>query len=295
MPDTTFQLPPLSSLLAFEAAGRLSSFRQAADELDVTPSAVSHQIKALERDMNLSLFKREHRSVTLTSDGEALLRILQTSLKQVSSGIEQLRQGGKNRPVTICATTAMSSLWLTPRLSQFWKTHGDIAVNQHVSDTGPARGMPFDLQIWYGQSPPHSDQASLLFQDRLLPVCSVAFAATLTSRSLASLASQPLIHLDNVSEWTSWVSWFQGLGFDGELQAGMRVNNYTIAVQAARDDVGLLLGWEHLLAPIIERGLLVTLEEHVLDAPGSFYLASCGDTEMREPVRILYDWLLESV
>ncbi len=245
--------------------------------------------------MNVALFKREHRAVTLTADGEELLQVLQTSLTQVSYVIEQLRHGGKNRPVTICATTAIFSLRLTTRLSQFWKTHGDIAVNQHVSDTGPARGTPIDLQICYGKTPASSDQASMLFQDRLLSVCSAAFAATLTDRSLASLAGQPLIHLDNTSEWTSWATWFQGLGFDGELHTGMHVNNYTIAVQAARDDVGFLLGWEHRLAPIIERGLLITLDEHVLDAPGSFYLASCGDADMREPVRTLHDWLLESV
>jgi len=271
MQNNSFKLPPMASLLAFEAAGRLSSFRQAADELSVTPSAISHQIKA--------------RIV--------LLGALQTSLANVSSVIEQLRHGGEHRPVTICSTTAISSLWLTPRLSQFWKAHGNISVNQHVADAGPARGMAIDLQIWYGKKQQSDTQSRLLFKDRLLPVCSAAFAAGLVDRSLDTLAKQPLIHLDTVSQWTNWATWFNGLGYYDSLPAGMRVNNYTIAVQAARDDVGILLGWERLLAPIIERGLLVTLDEHVLEAPGSFYLTSVNDGgTMREPVRLLHDWLL---
>jgi len=297
MTQRRIKLPPLPTLTAFEAAARHLSFKNAAEELQVTPSAISQHIKKLESDLGTSLFTRRHRTVELTAQGRHLHEVLRGSLTQVANALDEIRDAEKRRPVTIYATTAMSALWLTPRLSAFWKKHSDIAVNQHVSDSPPPRGATFDLRIWYGSAPANDPRYELLFKDRMVPVCSPSFHEQSKIDSLQSLARQSLIHLDAETDWTNWQAFFNAHEFDGPIGKGPSVNNYTIAVQSARDSVGLLLGWERLLAPLIKRGLLVALDEFSLPAPGSFYLVSPHSEPLRDSgrsARVLHDWLVES-
>lgn len=295
MTSKRYRLPPLQVLSAFESAARLLSFKNAADELDVTPSAVSQHIKSLEQYMNIALFDRRHRGVELTAAGRNLYAALEHGLTHISSAIDEIRTSDENRAVTIFASTAMSSLWLTPRLTQFWKSHGEVAVNQHVADSVSENFKDCDLQIWYGKSADTESGAQLLFTDRLVPVCSPGYAKSLKDRSLETLASQTLIHMDSSSNWTNWQSWFSAHGYEGKLADGPHVNNYTIAVQSAREDVGILLGWERLLAPLLERKLLVTLDEHAIDAPDHFYLSHSQDKPLRQNAVLLKNWLLASV
>ncbi len=288
-------LPPLPALIAFEAAARHLSFKNASEELQVTPSAVSQHIKNLESELGTSLFNRRNRAVELTAQGQHLHEVLRGSLTQVATALDEIRDSENRRPVTIHATTAMSALWLTPRLSAFWKEHSDIAVNQHVSDLPPPRGETFDLQIWYGAAPMNDPRYQLLFRDKMVPVCSPGFQKQAGIDSLEILAAQPLIHLDATTDWTNWQAFFNAHDFKGEIGNGPSVNNYSIAVQSARDSVGVLLGWEKLLAPLIKRGLLVALDEFSLPAPGSFYLVSPHSEPLRDSgrsARVLHDWLI---
>lgn len=299
MSSNPYPLPPLQALVAFAVAARHLSFKKASEELDVTPSAISQHVKALESQMEVALFIRRNRQVELTTAGKELRQVIDKGLNHLSTSIDNIRSAAKQRPITISATTAMSSLWLTPRLTQFWKSHSDVAVNQHVSDTMSDESSEFDLCIWYGQVTSQvtfqASNSQLLFSDRLLPVCSPEFATNLTDRSLPALATETLIYLDSSAGWTTWRNWFSSLGFDKPLADGPHVNNYSIAVQAARDGVGLVLGWESLLKPIIDRGLLVTLDEHAIDAPGHFYISSALGRPMRQDAKLLRDWLIGSI
>lgn len=125
-----YNLPPLNTLASFECAARNLSIKDAAQELNVTPGAVSHQIKALEGELGTALFERKHRGIGLTENGQRLFASLQRSFSDVSSTLSHVRRTSFDLSVTIAATTAVSSLWLTPRLSRFWKEHGNIPVNQ---------------------------------------------------------------------------------------------------------------------------------------------------------------------
>lgn len=296
MPSKHYNLPPMTTLLAFEAAARHRSFKNAAAELNVSPGAVSHQIRALENELAAVLFERRHRGVELTHSGELLFTACRDCFTNVSAAVAQVRAMGENKAVTIGATSAVSSLWLTPRLTAFWKEHGDIRVNQHISDSPDPLGAVVDLQIRYGIPEQKSATDYPLFVDYLMPLCSPAFAECHSDTSLEALAAMPLIHLDAFdTNWTTWRRWFDELGYSGTIGAGQSVNNYAIALQFARDDIGLVLGWQQLVQPLLKSGFLVPLGSQVLRAPAAFFIAAPPNELLMENTRILRDWLLDSV
>lgn len=296
MAQKHYELPPLSALAAFEAAARHQSFKNAAAEMNVTPGAISHQVKALEADIGAPLFNRVHRGVALTQRGEMLFGVLRRSLLDVSTTMRQLRRTDEDRSVTIAATTAISSLWLTPRLTAFWKEHGTIPVDQLISDRPAAMDGTVDFRIVYGVMGQGQPNRYPLFRDHLIPVCSPAFASRNNAAELRDLAALPLVHLDAPdSGWTDWRKWFNGQGYHGDIASGIRVNNYTIALQAARDDAGLVLGWERLVQPLIDRGLLVTFGGFSLDAPGTFFIEAQSPDTMTDQAKSVLDWLVKVV
>jgi len=289
-----YNLPPLTTLAAFEAAARLGSFKSAADELNVTPGAVSHQVKALETEIGAALFHRRHRGVDLTPDGIALFEVLARGFGDIADVLRRLRAVRRDASVTIGATTAVSSLWLTPRLGRFWREYPDIAVNQHVSDYNPDRTFGLDLQIRYGGEDLLQQGGHLLFTDTLMPVCSARYAARALDDSLETLAGLHLIHmLAEDLNWTTWRTWFALLGYRGAINHTHSVNNYTIALQVARDDGGVVLGWRRLVQPLLETGDLVALARWEVEAPQAFYILS--DSEPAASTRTLRDWLVASV
>ncbi|TVP73494.1 MAG: LysR family transcriptional regulator [Rhodobacteraceae bacterium] len=292
MPKSPYDLPPMSALVAFEAAARHVSFVRAAQELNVTPAAVSHQIKALERALNCSLFERHHRGVALTETGAYLLVALQRGFEGIGEAVDQLRRRAMQASVTISVTTAVSSLWLTPKLAQFWKTHGDVSVAQMVSDTDTPPAQ-CDLSIRYSILPRDRTGCTVLFRDRLMAIASPGFAAAHPVTSLADLAALPLIHFETrIAGWTDWQGWFQALGHTGPLRNSHRVNNYLIALQAARDDMGAVLGWVGLARTYLHSGQLVPLLPDQVTPREDFHVTLHAPHSRR--ARLVYDWLVDS-
>lgn len=289
MPSHPYRLPAMNALVAFEAAARHVSFTHAARELNVTAAAISHQVKALEVELQCPLFQRHHRGVSLTESGAYLLVALQRGFESMTEATEQLRRRARSASVTIGVTTAVSSLWLTPRLAEFWKTHGDVSVAQIVSDTGETPAE-CDLSIRYSILPRDKGAARVLFQDRLMALGSPEFARSHQIGSLAELAAVPLIHFDTpVTGWTDWQGWFRALGYHGPIRQGHRVNNYLIALQAARDDMGAVLGWIALARPFLDKGQLAALLPDQLAPQEEFHVTLHNRTSMR--ARLVFDWL----
>lgn len=296
MESQFYGMPPLTTLIAFEAAARHRSFKNAAQDLNVTPGAVSHQIKALETTLGVRLFERRHRGVELTGHGEMLFRELERSFSRTAAVLERIRRDDPGHAVIVSATSAVSALWLTPRLSRFWRQNGQIAINQHVSDFPDAGGHSADLQIRYGDFDSAGKCQNPLFLDHLVPLCTPQFAANNQNPDLSALAAMPLIHLDAPdSNWTTWRTWFEAQGYDGPIAHGTRVNNYSIALQCAQDEVGVVLGWRDLAAPLIHQCVLVTLGDQLIAAPAPFVLVSQPEASLSESAIILRDWLLQSV
>jgi DNA-binding transcriptional LysR family regulator len=286
-----YDLPSLKMLGTFEAAARVNSFKGAAEELSVTPGAVSHQVRGLEIDLGMTLFVRQSRSVELTPQGRALFEVVNKSLGEIDQTVRKLRSLSETGQVSIGSTTAVSSLWLTPKIAQFWREHGDIQINQEVRDRPFRRPLDLDLTIEYAVTPP-PEPAQVLFEDRLMPACSPDFKIQ-NIQSLEDLAKAPLIHLDaRETNWTSWPNWFASQGYTGELASRHRVNNYAIALQLARDGLGVVLGWKSLVDPLLDDGRLVTLTNYEIDAPGKFYLIPSSQKPKRE-TSIVSDWLLK--
>ncbi len=286
-----YDLPPLTALAAFEAAARLLSFKDAARELGVTPGAVSHQIRGLEAELGLRLFDRRHRGVALTEAGHDLSTCMQDAFSNVSATLQRLRgpQG-----VTVGSTSAVSSLWLAPAVARFWRENGEIAVHQVTSDHGFQRSIIPDIFIRYGPEDRKGWNQTPLFRDQLHPVGSPDHASG--DMPLDKLATQRLIHLESDDRsWTTWPDWFRALGYDGPIASGIRVNNYTIALQAAREGAGIVLGWQRLIQPLLARGLLVPLGRHSLAAPHRFHLISRTGADLSPDALLLRDFLLRDV
>ena len=291
MPTRPYDLPPFSSLISFEAAARNVSFKQAANELNVTPAAISHQVKALEKDLNCTLFHRYHRGVQLTESGAYLLVALQRGFEGISEALGQLRAQHGRTSVTIRSTTAVSSLWLTPRLAQFWRRYGHISVTQVVSDavTGLAE---CDLSIQYGDHAGSSGISRALFHDQIMALGSPRFAEQNPTTSVAELASRPLIHMDAPETgWPDWRAWYDAVGYHGPLNTAHRVNNYIIALQAAQDDMGAVLGWEGLTTELVTSGRLIQLLPQTVPSPTDFYVTLHNTASDR--AKLVFDWLCE--
>jgi LysR family glycine cleavage system transcriptional activator len=291
-----YNLPPLTTLAAFEAAARHLSFKDAAQELSVTPGAVSHQIKALEGDLGAALFQRRHRAVELTHEGEALFQALASSFAKVSQCLHTIRARRAGDVVTIGSTSAVAALWLSPSVIRFWREFPNINVNQVVQDRLLRNTSELDLFIRYGpEHDPRFEQIEL-YRDQLVPVASPALAEAFKGGELQPLARQRLIHLESEDKsWTTWDDWFRQLGYDGPISAGMHVNNYSVALQVAQDGAGVALGWKRLVSPLFRSGHLVPIGPHAVEAPLSFYIVCRPDAEMTEASRKLRDWIVDEI
>lgn len=284
-----YDLPPMTSLVSFEAAARNDSFKAAAKELNVTPAAISHQIKALEEQLECKLFHRFHRGVELSESGAYLLVALQRGFEGINEAVGQLRSQHGRTAVTIRSTTAVSSLWLTPRLAQFWKSHPHISVAQVVSDQDT--NIPdCDLSIHYGHLDKDSGSCRALFHDQIMALCSPRFALQHKLESIEDIAKVPLIHLEAAETgWTDWQAWVQALGHSVQLQSTHRVNNYVIALQAAQDDMGAVLGWDGLVRDLITSGKLIKLLPETVSSPLDFYVKLHNQSSDR--AKALFNWL----
>ncbi|MBY6004155.1 LysR family transcriptional regulator [Salipiger bermudensis] len=285
-----YDLPSLGDLACFEAAARNLSFKLASAELNVTPAAVSHRIKALEHELGQSLFNRQYRGVELTEAGALLFVSLQRGFETISESVTRIRSRHDRTGVSIAATTAMSGLWLTPRLAAFWKAHPGVAISQLIQDDQKAQGV--DLSIHYGDPEAEDDETRVLFRDRILALGTEQFAKAYGIERLADLSDVPLIHTQSgVNPYTEWPEWFAYLDRPAPRGPGFFLNNYLISLQAAEDHVGAVLGWEGLLGSHLGSGRLVPLVPDEMPSPHPFYLRIHGRASAN--ARLFADWLAE--
>jgi DNA-binding transcriptional LysR family regulator len=285
-----YDLPSMTALVCFEAAARNLSFKTAAGELNVTPAAVSHQIKSLESDLGGPLFRRHHRGVDLTESGAYLFVALQRGFEGISDAIRRVRAPDAAEDVIVHATTAVSAVWLTPQLVKFWKHRPDIIVSQIVSDAAAPAGRA-DLSIRYGAPTADDADTRLLFRGDIVAVGTADFARARSIAHVADLNAVPLIHvLAEDTGWTGWSDWLTHFGQASPAARGIAVNNHMIALQMARDGAGAVLGWTGLIGPMVDRGELVQLVPDRMPSPQGFYLHTHPRASDR--ARDFRDWLV---
>lgn len=278
------RLPPLSALRLFEAAGRHQSFRKAAEELHVTPSAVSHAVVGLEAWLGVALFVREPRRLALTAEGAEYLPYVSEALSLIAIGTQRLPSRHATREIRITAAPTVASRWLLPRLPRFAAEWPNVSVT--VDTSHRQAGFPvdgFDFAIRLSRAPAAGAEWTRLFGQILMPVCAPSYPHR------HDLGQARLLHVTSVSE--DWPAWCEATGTP-LTEAGMRFDALTLAWEAAAAGMGVALGCRPLVDRELAAGTLVATGHPAIAAETAYWLVSAEGAERRPELRAFRRWLL---
>jgi LysR family transcriptional regulator, glycine cleavage system transcriptional activator len=288
-------LPPLNALRAFEAIARHLSFAKAAEELHVTPAALSHQIRGLEQEVG-PLFHRRTRAIELTETGRLLYPGLHAGFESVRNALAQLDRTREGRVLVVTATPGLVAKWLMPRLWRFLRAHPDIdarvAATMKIVDFN-AEGVDLGIRLSKRVDPDlHTEK---LFDDTMLPVCSPRLVEQGLHRA-ADLARFPLIHYDFATSMHAppvWTDWFPLAGLQGAdaPTRGLRVSAADHALEAAVSGAGVALSHKLIASDDVHAGRLVTPFGPELPLASAYYFVCPKGHETRPKVRAFRDWL----
>ena len=288
-------LPPVSALAVFEAAARLSSFTAAARELGMSQAGVSRHVQQLEQFCGAPLFRRKHRGVSLTKDGERLHESAVVGMNRIASTVRAIRGSSATARVTLATTIAFASLWLMPRLRRLHAAYPDIEVSILAIDSLPdMENEGIDLLVRFGSGDWPNLVTRALFDDEITPVCSPSYAFRQGRPSRPEeLLKERLLQMQ--PQDPSWVDWSGYLSHFGAavppILAGPRFNNYLIVLQAAVAGEGIALGWKRLLDAYLRDKLLIPLPVGSMRAPGAYHLARHENSEPKVHSARIGDWL----
>jgi LysR family transcriptional regulator, glycine cleavage system transcriptional activator len=287
------RLPPLSSLRAFEAAARRESFKHAAAELGVTPTAISHQIRQLEAGLGVALFARQTRKVALTAEGGALYPALRQALDAMAEAVEAVKRRSARRLATLSATVAFTAKLLVPRAASFRTFHPGWDLRLHASDDPvDLHAGEADAAIRYGLGRYPGLIALPLLTDSFAPVCSPHTGL----REPKDLPGATLIHF----EWggagakivPTWRTWAERAGISRlDAEAGITFNDESSAIQAAIAGQGVALLSSALVAAELASGALIQPFGPVLEGL-RYDLVYPAGAETRPPVAVLRSWVM---
>ena len=249
--------PPLGTLKTFRAAAGSLSFTRAAEELNVTQAAVSHQIKALEAALDVRLFERGNRSLALTEAGARFLPYVDQMFQLLEQGLRQLRRGGNDSTLTVSLLPSFASRWLVPRLGLFLKTHPEVdfrlAPSRELTDF---RSEDIDLSIRYGQGNYPGLKSIFLMDEEIFPVCSPeVMLGPHPLRSPGDLKHHVLIHDEGHSDWRKWL--MAAGAHDVEPRRGPVYTDSAMAVQSAMEGDGIALARSRLVRDEVAGGRLL--------------------------------------
>ncbi|GGC77171.1 LysR substrate-binding domain-containing protein [Chelatococcus reniformis] len=288
------RLPPLPALRFFEAAGRHKSFKLAAAELNVTPSAVSHGIVGLEQALGVTLFARNGRTLSLTAAGADYLPYVAEALSLIAIGTQRLPAGRGARALAVSCAPTLAARWLLPRLQRFqsrWPQVGVTVDTSHRQVGFPVDG--FDFAIRLSRAPAVGARWTRLFGQRLIPVCSPAYRARLgDGAGHVDLGRASLIHVMTASE--DWQAWFDvhELG-EVEIAGGLRFDEFHLAFEAAAAGLGVALGRRPLVDRELASGALVEVAAQPISGDTAYWLVSADGADQRSDLRAFKAWLLK--
>src|SRR5918993_4379323 len=299
----TRRFPGLGPLRTLEAAARHLSFTKAADELGVTPGAVSVQVRAIEDALEVRLFWRTSRSVRLTGAGETVLRAAREALDVVARGVEQVGPAGGRRVLTVSVGMSFAAKWLVPRLDRFRRLHPGVDVRLDVTERlADFAREEVDVAIRFGAGVYPGTRADRLFEEELFPVCSPRLLeGERPLRRPADLRNHTLIHEDWQAQgesWPDWATWLLAAGAtDVDPGRGIRFRQTALAIQAAVEGQGVALGNTSLVGDDLAAGRLVRLFDLSLKGPARFayYLVSPRATADRPLTKAFREWVLLEV
>lgn len=288
--------PPISALRAFEASARHLSFTRAAQELNVTQSAVSHQIRHLEDLWGIRVFVRQARRLTLTDGGRALLPVVRDFFEGMAGALERLHADEMRGALRVSALHSFSIRWLVPRLPAFSERYPDIDVWISTSDDlTDFSSADVDVAIRLGPGQYPGLHATLLLRENVYPVCSSEFFERWGAPATAAdLLRYPLLIRHHQHMTTTWSQWFDAAGIAGvSLSRGVRFPDTNMALQAALAGQGVVLARSGHVGDDLAAGRLVRLLDVVCPANQSYFLVCPEENRDLGKITAFRDWLIE--
>lgn len=278
----------MHTLRTFEALGRLRNFSRVAEELHLTPSAVSHQIKSIEAFYRLALFQRNRRDVALTSAGERLMEVVRATLGQLSEAGAQLRRRDGNR-LSVSVPPSLANRWLLQQLGGFLRQHPEIDFTLHTTTSlVDLDADEVDLAIRFGGGRWPGVRSEKLFDEELFPVATPGYVTRMRLRKPADLQRCVLLRDD----FEAWPEWLERAGVDGDkLVFGPRFNDSALLLQAAEAGAGVALARSRLVADAIAAGSLKRIGGVAIPSRGSYYIVTSSRRPKAAGVMDFSRWL----
>lgn len=286
------RLPSLNALKAFEATARHESFTKAAHELSVTQGAISQQVKGLEDELGIRLFRREHQRLAITDAGRSYLEVVRDAFDRISMGTERLLQRQQSGVLTITTSPDFAAKWLVHRLGRFSAAHPDIdlrvsASMQHVDFARE----DFDLAIRHGTGQWPGLHVTRLCTEELFPVCSPQLLKGPGAlRSPRDIKRHRLLYTNSTDGWARWLA---HVGVDGvDFKRGTLFNQSSMAMDAAADGQGIALARTALASWDLICGRLVRPFPEALEAPYAYWIVCPRSAADLPKISTFRDWLL---
>jgi LysR family glycine cleavage system transcriptional activator len=294
----TARLPSLNGLRAFEAAARHLSFTNAASELNVTQTAISHQIRRLEQELGIRLFVRQNRALALTPEAKDYLPGVRAAFNDLRLATDRLLRKDDDHVLTVSTLASLAAKWLLPRLAAFQEAHSGIDVRITTSTAlVDFRTGDVDAAIRYGRGHWPGLRADWLMADELFPVCSPALlGGNRPLRSPEDLRDHVLLHTSNAhsDDWRLWLT-AAGLPTNLSTHPGVTFDLIFMTVQAAIDGIGVAMGRTSYVEADIAKGRLLVPFKITLPADAGFYLVSPEAGADSPKLRAFRQWLIASV
>ena len=287
------RLPPLNWLRTFEVSARYLNFTQAATELNMTQAAISQQIKGLEAQLGVTLFKRLPRGLELTDAGKAYIPVVHEAVTRLSVATDELFGQGRNRLLTVRVTLVFFVHWLAPRIGRFKEQYPDVGLRFTSNIWVDEEQKEADLEIRYGNGNWGGFRSDRLTHDELVPVCSpVSASGLLPPTNSEDLALHPLLHVVGYEE--GWGYWLSKAGFtEVDSERGMQMDTLISAFEMAALGQGIALGRSSLVAGMLESGRLVAPFDSRVPASDAFYLATPDNQYEHPSAELFREWILQ--
>ncbi|MCK1655155.1 transcriptional regulator GcvA [Bradyrhizobium sp. 149] len=291
----TARLPSLNGLRAFEAAARHLSFTLAAAELNVTQTAISHQIRRLEEELGIRLFVRQNRALALTPEARDYLPGVRAAFNDLRLATDRLLRKDDDKVLTVSTLASLAAKWLLPRLTDFQEHHPgiDVRITTSTSLVDFQRDN-VDAAIRYGRGQWPGLRADWLMADELFPVCSPSLLrGDKPLRCPEDLKSHMLLHTSNANsdDWRLWLT-AAGLPADIARQPGITFDMIFMTIQAAIDGIGVAMGRTSYVQDDIAKGRLVVPFKIALPADAGFYLVAPEGRREAPKLAAFRDWML---
>jgi LysR family transcriptional regulator, glycine cleavage system transcriptional activator len=287
------RLPNLAALRAFEAAARHQNFSRAAEELHLTHSAISHQVRALEEELGVALFNRHGKRIAVTPAGQQFAAVLRKSLTDIAAAAEVLQADAKHQKLTISALTSFASRWLAPRLGKFIDQHPDIEVVLQASNqlTDMAQGQ-VDIGIRFGNGHYPGLSVDKLMDDYFYPVASPRYNGGKLPTAASGLRGCALLR----SQEEPWLPWLRAAGADvPEPSGGLVYQDSSLLVRSAAAGDGIALARHVIAMQDIAAGDLVRLFDVAVLCRFTYYMVCLPHALQRPQISAFRTWLLDEV